>query len=264
MPAVPFSTRLIGWGSEALGTFVLLVAGISSIVLGFSAGPLSTALGSDATRLLFVVACWGGTVTLLVYSPVGRASGAHVNPAVTLAFLVEGRVRPGDAVAFVAAQLLGGFAAMALLAAAWGERLAAVGTGVTHPGAAFGPAAAFASELLTTGALVFLIFVFLGHERLVPFTGLAAGLFIAVGARATAAISGTSLNPVRSLAPAVAARDFADLWIYLVAPAAGALLGVAAHRLTARPRPACAKLFHPEDDPGCLHCGGRDDGASAE
>lgn len=205
--------------AEAAGTALLLFGGLGAIAVAAPAGP-------------FVVgALFGGCVTLLALSPLGRASGAHLNPAVTLAFLAAGRIGFRDARWYVAAQLIGAAVGSALFRLLFG----AVDGGVTHvtvslPGA-------LAVEASSTAALIATVFWFGGRERLAHLTPFAIPPVIALLSALGAAATGASLNPARSFGPALANGDLSDLWLYFVAPVAG---GVALARMWPIARPAVA------------------------
>jgi aquaporin Z len=186
----------------------------------------------------------GFTAVAIIYSPFGKRSGAHINPAVTLTFWRLGRIAPADALGYVAAQFIGGILGVVLVAALLGApfRDPAVNYVVTLPGAA-GPLAAFAAE----AAISFLLMTVIlhatntrGYER---YTGLFAGLLVAVYITVESPVSGMSMNPARTLGSALPAGLFDFLWIYFVAPPLG-MLGAAELYLRTRGRPRCAKLHH--------------------
>jgi aquaporin Z len=119
---------------------------------------------------------------------------------------------------------------------------------VTVPGHG-GVLAAFAAELGCTFLLVLLILTFVDRPRLLPWTAAAAGLLVATLVFVEAPVSGTSLNPARTIAPALVATVGTGLWLYLVAPPVGALGAVTLRRRLGRPTIACGKLVHPDDVP---------------
>jgi glycerol uptake facilitator-like aquaporin len=176
---------------------------------------------SQSARLLFIGMLFGACVTLVALSPLGRRSGAHLNPAVTLAFLVLGRMGRRDAAAFAAVQLAGALAGSLAFRALWGTEV----TGVTHIDVSV--AAALSLELGMTALLVGTI---LASGSLAP---LAVWPVIVLLTWQGSPFTGTSLNPARSAGPALAFADLADLWIYFPAPLAGALVAVGVTRLVA-------------------------------
>jgi aquaporin Z len=182
-------------------------------------------------------------VSLIVISPLGRLSGAHINPAVTLAFRIVGRVSGHDVIGYLLAQVLGALAGALAFRLLWGSVALSVGGGVTHP--AVPALQAIAIEAGMTALLVASIFVFVSRERLARWTPLMLWPLIGALVWRGSEYTGTSLNPARSAGPALAFSDVADLWLYLLAPLLGAL-AVAALWRRRHPRawPMTAKLFH--------------------
>jgi aquaporin Z len=180
---------------------------------------------------------------VIAVSPIGRLSGAHLNPALTLGFWALGRVSRHDVAGYVAAQLLGATAgallANVLLPASVTD---SIGGTVTHP--AVSTAAALSLEAGMTASLVALVFGFTACERLARWTPLALVPLLTALIWLGSPWTGASLNPARSEGPAVVFGDFADLWLYFAAPvAAGLALGLLWRRMS-MPRPMTAKLFH--------------------
>lgn len=167
----------------------------------------------------------GLTACCLIYSPMGRSSGAHYNPAVTYSFWRLGKISGRDALGYAASQCVGGLLGVW---AAWlclGRLLAIpqVHFIVTQPGAA-GVGAAFAAEFFETFALMSGVLLFLYHPRARPYTGLVAASILAAEVALLSPLSGTSLNPARSLASAIPAGDYTSFWIYCTAPMLGMAL----------------------------------------
>jgi len=238
------------WG---LGLF-MLAAGAATVALEAAASPLHALVADPAARRAVIGAAMGLTAVGLIYSPWGRQSGAHLNPAVTLAFLWLGRIARCDAGFYILAQFVGGtlgvLLAYLLFGAAFGH--APVSYIATVPGAD-GAGAAFAAEVLISFGLMAMVLAFLRRPRLAPYTGLAAGLLIALYILFEAPFSGMSMNPARSFASAVPSGLWLDAWIYYSAPFVGMLAAAGLHRRRADAR-ACAKLYHAPDR-RCIHCG---------
>jgi aquaporin Z len=245
-----------------LALFMVSAAGCA-VVLQHPASPIATLIHAAAVegvpgpliRLPMGLAM-GLTAAALIYSPFGRRSGAHMNPAVTLAFLRLGRIQPADAAAYVAAQFVGGITGMAVAITLFAHLPAhpSVNYVATMPGAA-GPWIAFAAE---TGISFLLMSVVLGGSsvpRIAPWTGAAAATLVAAFITFEAPLSGMSMNPARTVGSAVFAHS-RDIWIYFAAPALGMLASAElAVRLGSARRVLCAKLHHRSTSPCIFRCG---------
>lgn len=204
--------------AEAIGVFALVFAGCGAIV---TEAEHPGSLGAVGIALVF-----GLVVMAMVYAT-GHLSGAHLNPAVTVAFVLSRHFPGREALAYVAAQLLGALAAAALLAAIWPSQPAGLGT--TLP--TIGVGSAFAYEVVLTAFLMFVIMAVATDTRAVG-----AGAAIAIGgtvgldALFGGPITGASMNPARSLGPALVTGNFQDLWIYLAATVLGAAVGALAYQ----------------------------------
>jgi aquaporin Z len=236
----------------ALGTF-MLSAGAFTVLIEHPAFGVPAFIESDGLRRALLGLAMGLTAVALIYSPWGRRSGAHMNPAVTLAFWRLGKVHSHDALGFVAAQFAGGVLGVLVALALFGERFAAPPVSFVATLPAHGAPLAFALELLISCGLMLTVLEFSSRAHLAPYTGLAAGALVASYIALEAPYSGMSMNPARSFASALPAGLWADLWIYFVAPPLG-MLAAALHNM---PRASgCAKLVHTLDEP-CIHCGYR-------
>src|SRR3712207_3420431 len=231
--------------SEAAGLGAFMVSACAFAALLFHpASPVVSGVESETTRRVLMGAAMGLTNVLLVYSPWGMRSGAHNNPAVTLAFFRLGKVRGADALFYVLAQFAGGVAGVSLAALVLGDVLAdeKVNYVVTVPGSP-GVAAAFAAEVFISFVLMSVVLRASNHARLARWTGVLAGLLVALYVSVEAPVSGMSMNPARTFGSAVSAHVWTALWVYFTAPLAGMLL--AAELFTrAGGRAACAKLHH--------------------
>lgn len=248
------------FGAELAGTGLLIAVGVSLVILDFGAGsPVVALFPSSGLRRLITGFLFGTTGALIALSPVGKHSGAHINPVVTMAFWMQGKLRADHAAGYVLAQLTGCFlGSLPLLA--WGRMGRSIQFGGTVPGAGYGTVAALLGETVTTFALIVGLFCFLGHRRTRRFTPLLFPFLYAVMVYLEAPVSGTSTNPARSFGPALISGDWRAWWVYWVGPALGALLGVGAFNWTwlSRLEIEVAKLYHFEHDPhGIFHRGGR-------
>ena len=199
--------------AEFLGTFFLVFAGTGAIVIDDISGGAVTHLGVALTFGLVVLA--------LVYS-LGDVSGAHFNPAVTLGFVVARRFSPRWAIAYILAQCAGAVVASVTLHLLFPEHAT---LGATLP--AGSAAQSFVLEVLLTFFLMFVILsVSTGAKEKGVTAGVVVGAVVALEALFAGPICGASMNPARSLAPALLSGRLDSLWLYLLAPTAGALLAV--------------------------------------
>lgn len=225
MNPLPLPRRCL---AEFVGTFALVLAGTGAIVVDHAS---HGAIGHVGIALTF------GLVVLAMAHAFGDVSGAHLNPAVTVAFAAARRFAPREIPGYVVAQAAGALAASGLLRVlypadrSWGGTEAVVGV----PGA-------FVLEAVLTWILMLVILAVSTGSREKGLTAaIAVGSVIALEAMFAGPASGASMNPVRSLAPAVVSGNMSDLWLYLVAPVAGALAAVPVHRWIHGPHKPLAK-----------------------
>ena len=239
--------------AAGLGVF-MLVACVFGTLLAYPGSPVVRAMPDALARRALMGVVMGLTAIGLIYSPFGRRSGAHFNPATTLTFWWVGKVATPDALAYVVAQLVGGVAGVVVAAVVLGAALAdpAVNYVVTQPGAA-GSAAAFVAEAVISFVLMSAVLCVSNSQRLAPFTGVVAGVLVALYITVEAPLSGMSMNPARSVASAAPARAWTALWIYLAAPPVGMLLAAETYRRRAG-LVYCAKLHHDETSRCILRC----------
>jgi aquaporin Z len=245
-----------GW---ALGCFMVSV-GTAATFLFSPSSPASSLPG--AARTLLLALGMGMTAVLLIESPWGKRSGAHMNPAVTLAFLRLGKIHPWDALFFITAQTAGGLLGVILVTLVAKDSFARppVNYAVTVVGSQ-GAGVAFAAEAIISFVLMLTILEFSSRARLARFTSVAVGVLLALFISIELPLSGTSMNPARSLASAFPGRMWRDFWLYASAPPLGMLMAAQLHLFTRDSGAvACAKLLHPNNI-RCIHCG-RGDGAS--
>lgn len=196
---------------------------------------------------------FGSVGALIALSPVGKVSGAHINPVVSLVFWLEGKMPSAALGVYVLAQCVGAILGAAPLLA-WGALGRSVSFGATVPGPP-GALAAAAGEAGCTLLLVFLLLGFVGSRRLRRYTPAIFPVLYGVLVAVEAPLSGTSTNPARTLGPAVVADLWNGAWVYVVGPVVGALAGLALreglHRQTDPDELGIevAKLFHFERDP---------------
>jgi aquaporin Z len=199
--------------AECFGTFTLVFAGTGAIVVNAASGGQVTHVG---------VALTFGLVVLAMIYAVGDVSGAHLNPAVTLGFVLARRFPARDAIPYALSQLAGALLASLLLRVSFPDHPT---LGATLPA---GPALqSFLFEVVLTLVLMFVILsVATGAQERGLLAGVAVGAVIALEALFAGPVSGASMNPVRSLAPAAVSGTLDHLWVYLTAPPLGAALAV--------------------------------------
>ena len=209
---------------EGIGTFALVVAGCGAIVADATR---DGALGAVGISLVF-----GLIIMVMIYAG-GHLSGAHFNPAVTLAFTLARHFPPREALAYTAAQVLGAVAGALLLLAAWSEQPADLGA--TVPSVDVGTALLY--EVVLTAFLMFVITAVATDTRAVgAAAAIAIGGTVGLDALFGGPITGASMNPARSFGPALAAGQWQDFWVYLVGPAAGGAIGAFAYGFVRGPR----------------------------
>jgi aquaporin Z len=238
------------WLSELLGTALLVGLGCSLVIVDFGvSSPLAALLPDPALRRALTGFLFGSVGALIAISRVGVISGAHINPAVTLAFWLEGRMQSPVAIGYVLAQLLGGLIG-ALPLRLWGAMGASVAFGATRPGPA-GPWIALLGEAGATFCLIAGLLFFLGRPRLRNYTPALFPVLYGLLVWLEAPLSGTSTNPARSLGPGLVAGDLAGAWIYWLGPLAGVLLALGVRRSLPAARSLeirVAKVFHFQHD----------------
>jgi aquaporin Z len=243
----------VEWWCEFAGTAVLMSGGLSAVFLDFGPhSPVTRVLPSASGRLLLTGVLFAGTGSLVAISPIGRRSGAHINPAVTLAFWLRGKVHPHDLAGYIVAQCLGALAATAALALAWSDTARALSLGATRPGRGLADWQAALLEAGMTAALVALLLVLTSRARTARYTPLGNWVLVAFLVWKGAPYTGASLNPARSLGPAVLVPLLGPLWVYLVGPVAGSLFASGLVRLAGAAEPVTAKLFHDPAYPSTL------------
>ena len=241
----PFPWRL--FFSELSGTAVLVLVGLSVVIGMFGTGsPMTQLVPSEGLRRLITGFLFGTTGASIALSLVGKESGAHINPAVTMVFWLFRKLDGRTAIVYVLGQLAGGvIGSLPLLA--FGARGRSVSFGATLPGAGYSTHTVLLGEIVTTFAMVSLLLVFIGFRRLRPFTpGIFPPLY-AIMVYLEASISGTSTNPARSLGPALISGQWQGWWIYWLGPLLGAFLAALACSLLAK-RITVAKLYYFDSD----------------
>jgi len=228
-----------------LATFMVSAAVFATLIY-HPASPFAAWHATETVKRIPMGLAMGMTAAALIYSPLGRRSGAHMNPAVTLTFFRLGKMARVDAVGYVLAQFVGGTAGIELAEALLRGSLAdpAVNFVATTPGP-WGSGVAFAAEAFISFLMMTMVLAVSNAPRFARFTGLAAGCLVAMYIVFETPLSGMSMNPARTLGSNVLAAAQSTLWIYFIAPPFGMLLaGEAYVRRHGHARVRCATLHH--------------------
>jgi MIP family channel proteins len=207
--------------AELLGTFLFMTIGYASVAAFGVAAP--------AIPGLLVVPFSFGFGLLAAIFAFGHVSGGHFNPAVTVAAVLDGRTGPTDAVGYIVAQVAGAIAAAVVIMVAVSQ--AAVAAGVTKPGEGITDMGALILEIVFTALFVAVILAATKHAP--ALAALAIPLTLVAIHFGIATLSGASVNPARSIGSAVIGGDLNALWIYLVGPIVGGILGALVYRFAA-------------------------------
>jgi aquaporin NIP len=201
--------------AEGFATFALVFAGCGAIVVDSQRGG---SLGETG-----IAAAFGLAIMAMIYAT-GHLSGAHINPAVTVAFVSTRHFPVRDAVAYVPAQLAGAVAGAMTLRIAWEGTPADLGA--TVPSVGVGVGAALVYEFAMTALLMFVIMAVATDTRAFgAAAAVAIGGTVALDALLGGGVTGASMNPARSFGPALVATEWTDFWIYVLAPVTGAIAG---------------------------------------
>lgn len=244
------------YGMEAAGLGLFMISACAfSVLLFHPASPVVAVLPDPNLRRIPMGIAMALTNICLVYSPWGRQSGAHLNPAVTWTFYVLGKVARWDAVFYTIAQFIGGILGVALSALVLGEllRVPEVNFATTVPGMR-GVLIAFAAELVISFVLMSVVLQVSNRPKLAHYTGICAALLVGLYIGLEAPLSGMSMNPARTLGSALGANLWTALWVYFTAPPLGMLLAAALYRRRHGEQAVfCAKLCH-DNSKRCIFC----------
>jgi aquaporin Z len=229
--------------SEMTGTGLLLLIGLSLVIFMFGEGSLMARLIPSVTvRRIITGFLFGSVGALISISALGKESGAHLNPVVTLGFRYYGKVDNRTSLIYILAQLVGAvlFCLPLLL---WGKLGRSISFGATLPGEGYNLEVVLLGEIITTFCLVFLLIMFLGFRSMRPYTPFLSPFLYSIMVPLEAAISGTSTNPARSLGPSVISGQWDGWWIYWIGPLIGGILAWRIGKRIAK-KITVAKLYH--------------------
>ena len=248
------------WPEYAIEAFCLGAFMVSAAVFGtwiyHPASPIARTVPDSLERNAVMGLAMALTAVALFFSPWGKRSGAHMNPATTLAFFRLGKIAPWDATFYVLAQFAGGIAGVWIAYLIVGASIAdpAVAWVVTVPGPT-GAWVAFLAEIAIAYVMLLTVLYVSNVKRLARWTGLFAAALLFLYITFEAPYSGMSLNPARTFGSAVFAHRYDALWVYFAAPVLGMLLAAETFVRVGRLRTAhCAKYHHENSQPCIFNC----------
>ena len=206
--------------AELLGTFLFMMVGYASVA--------NFGLAQPAIPGILVVPFSFGLGLLAAIYAFGHVSGGHFNPAVTVAMVLDKRTAPVDAVGYIIAQIIGAIGAAAVIYVTVSQ--AAVAAGITKPGSGISDISALVLEAVFTA--IFLIVILTASKRAGDFAGLAIALTLIAIHFAIANVTGSSVNPARSIGSALVGGDLTGIWIYLIGPTVGGIIGYGIFKAT--------------------------------
>ena len=235
------------FSSELIGTALLVLGGLSVVIFMFGDGsPMAGLLPNAVLRTVLTGFLFGTVGSAVALSRIGKESGAHINPAVTMGFWMMQRLDLRTAIGYIIAQLLGA-ALGALPLLAWGTMGRSVAFGATVPGSGYSTVVVLLGEIVTTFGLIATLCIFLGFRHLRRYTPFVIPFLYAVMVPLEGHISGTSTNPARTFGPALISGQWDGWWIYWVGPMAGMMIALAVCSRFAG-RIEVAKLYHFDHD----------------
>lgn len=236
-----------------LGLF-MVSAGLFTILLWYPKSPIPTMIPSEFVRRMLTGIAMGGTAIALIFSPLGKRSGAHFNPAVTLAFWQLGKVKNWDAVFYIIAQFAGAIVGVFVVALFVHEALShpKVNYAATVPGM-YGIIVAFIAEFAIAFLLMSVVLRVSNTPHLARYTGLFAGALVATYITLEAPFSGMSMNPARTFGSAFVGHLWMGLWIYFTAPVLAMQVAAMLYRRGKR-TVYCAKYHHHNSQRCIFNC----------
>ena len=196
--------------AEGIGTFALVFCGTGAIIIND--------VSNGAVSHVGIALTFGLIVTAMIYT-FGSVSGAHINPAVTIAFSFTDLFKKKDIIPYIIAQLIGALLASVVLRFLFQSH---ENLGATIPAGDWSQS--FVLEIILTYFLMLVIIFVSENKSIAQFTGIVVGATVALEAMFAGPICGASMNPARSIAPAFVSGNLIDLWIYILAPIIGAIL----------------------------------------
>jgi aquaporin Z len=246
-PRETFRNHLPEYLMEAAQLAIFLIAaGVFTILFEYPQSPVHQTITNGDLRRFLIGIVMGITAIALIYSPWGKQSGAHMNPAVTLTFYRLGKVKSQDALFYVLFQCLGGLAGVYLVAFMLGKAFSQppINYIATVPGT-LGLVGALLGEWVVAFMMMLMVLLTSNHKKLNRYTGLFSGFLVMLYVTFEAPLSGFSMNPARSLASALPAHIWKDFWLYAIVPPIGMLSAAGLYTYLFGDRAVkCAKLYH--------------------
>jgi aquaporin Z len=235
--------HLKAYASEFVGTAILMIAGIAAISFNFGEqSQLANLLPNETLRLALAGAGFALGANIVIYSALGQTSGGHLNPAITIAFWMQGKIETKQLAPYMFCQCLGALAGTWFVATLIPDLSSSVGHGVTSIADTITPGVAILLEALLTMAFVLMIFWMTSCHDRARYTGLCVFIYLVIVVPLEAPLTGTSINPARSIGPAIYANNYTDLVIYIIAPMTGAIAGTLIARYVLNQRPKCKRV----------------------
>jgi aquaporin Z len=223
--------------------FIATLALLLTVMGGFAALIAPLGLASVQTALLAILV--GTTIALIARSPIGKLSGAHMNPAVSLAFWMQGRMGFTEMMVYVLMQFGGAITACGLLSVLLPTDFQAVGFGVLRPVPSDGVVQVLFLEGAAAAGLVVVLFYTLSHQSLTRYAAVSVAAYVAVLTLLMAPLTGASFNPARAAGAALVAHQLEGQWPYWVAPLLGATAAAMLYRMGSwLPQPLYHRLNH--------------------
>jgi glycerol uptake facilitator-like aquaporin len=258
-PGLPIKRKHVSFGRlardsafELILTSVLLFGVVSIVRWVIGPSPISRAIPGIHAELCIVGAAVALLLAGLILSPLGRVSGGHTNPAISLAMWRFGVFPGAGVIPYIIAQLLGSVLGVAAACGVWGPVVAEppVVYAALQPGPGWSAWELFATEAFGMAVIVFLVGLCLAVQRLTPFVPWIVGVLVGIGIAVLGTATGGSLNPARQFGPAVVSGQTQFLWVYLVAPLVGAAVAAWLRSLLQYPRKVlthrlCGTVGHP-------------------
>ena len=229
--------------SEFIGTAILMIGGITAISFSFGyQSQLPTLIPSQTLRLALAGAGFGLGVIVVVYSVLGQTSGGHLNPALTIAFWMQAKIETRQLAPYIFCQCLGSLTGTWVVATLLPNLSSSVGHGVTSIADTISPGVAIVIEALLTMAFVLMIFWMTSCHDRARYTGFCVFIYLIIFVPLEAPLTGTSINPARSIGPAIYANNYTDLAIYIFGPLAGAIAGAMISKYILNHKPKCKRV----------------------